>query len=383
MGQVTRYSGMKSLLTQAGFWGGDIILMFHRILPENEVEECFDPHLVLAEAGFLELLEILGNEYQWASLTEIAAEDREELSKPRVALTFDDGWEDTYRVAYPHLKRLQVPATVFLCTNLVGTTRLLPEERLARIWQHALQTDRIAEFHKNLTTWGVISAPSVRARLQAVKQIPNAHKHVMLSVLERLHDVPEHRQRHMMNWLEVHEMASHGIEFGSHTASHVTLTAEPEEQVVSDLQQSVQTLTQQLGKAPAWLAYPNGMVDAFVAETARRLGFQGAVTTRPGSMLRNRLHTTESADIVNNGEFLLPRCNMEDSAVATPSHACDAARLTLYFSKHTWPHSYVLPVRTQVRSASLNLPEEPVLVGSGHVIHSQTIPQARERCRQR
>ena len=192
-GLLTRYSGIKSLLTHVGFCGGDIILMVHRILPNDQVKECFDPHLVLAEAGFVEMLEILGNEYRWVSLIDIATGHAKERSKPRVALTFDDGWEDTYRVAFPHLKRLHVPATVFLCTNLVGTSHLLPEERLTRIWQHARQTGQITEFNKNLTTWGVIPASTDRARLHAVKQIPGSHKHVMLSMLERLHDVPKHR----------------------------------------------------------------------------------------------------------------------------------------------------------------------------------------------
>ena len=71
-GLLTRYSGIKSLLTHVGFCGGDIILMVHRILPNDQVKECFDPHLVLAEAGFVEMLEILGNEYRWVSLIDIA-----------------------------------------------------------------------------------------------------------------------------------------------------------------------------------------------------------------------------------------------------------------------------------------------------------------------
>lgn len=344
--------------------------------------ECFDPHLVLSEPGFIELLEILGNEYQISSLTEIASPRLEKHSRPRVALTFDDGWEDTYRVAFPHLKNRNVPATVFLCTNLVGTQRLLPEERLGRIWHHAENTRQLEEFHKNLTTWGVPQAATDRLRLHAIKRIPNAHKHVMLSVLEQLHDVPPANQRRFLTWPEVYEMAAHGIEFGSHSASHVSLTAEPDELVYIDLQQSIRSMTEHMGKPPAWLAYPNGLVDEFVVEAARQLGFIGAVSTRKGGMLHNKIHNSSSS-LSNAGQFLLPRCNIESSCVATPSRACDPSRLALYFAKHTWPSHYELSARAQVRSASLNTHEEPVLVALGSENNSRIMPNARERCRQR
>ena len=383
MGMLAHYSGMQALLSHAGLLGGDLVLMFHRVLPAHQMTECFDPHLVLSEDGFAGLLEILGNEYQLCSLAEIASAHPDKPSKPRVALTFDDGWEDTYRVAFPHLKRLNVPATVFLCTNLVGTNRLLPEERLARIWHHAEQAGQLEEFRKNLTTWGVPQATTDRSRLHAVKRIPNAHKRVMLSVLEQLHDVPPLQEARFVTWPEVYEMAAHGIEFGSHSASHVSLTAEPDELVYADLQQSIRTMTQHMGKAPSWLAYPNGLVDAFVVDVARQLGFQGAVSTRRGSMLHNQMQNAESSVAFKAHPFLLPRCNMESSCVATASRGCDPARLALYFAKHTWPHPYTLPARTQVRSASLNMREEPFLTGVTPVNHSLTMPIAKERCRQR
>ena len=384
MGMLAQYSGMQSLLSHVGFLGGDLILMFHRVLPDHQAAECFDPHLVLSEPGFVELLEILGNEYRLASLAEIVAPGVEKAFKPRVVLTFDDGWEDTYRVAFPHLRRLNVPATVFICTNLIDTNRLLPEERLARIWRHAEKTGQMEEFHKNLTTWGLPQAATDRSRLHAVKRVPNAHKLVMLSVLEQLHDVPAPSKRRFLTWPEIYEMAAQGIiDFGSHSASHVSLTAEPDELVYADLQQSIRSMTQQMGKAPAWLAYPNGLVDRFVVEAARQLGFMGAVSTRRGGMLHSQIRNAQSGAGTELNQFVLPRCNMENSCVATPSRRCDPSRLALYFAKHTWPIHYELPVRTQVRSASLNTRAEPVVIDREHENNSRTIPNAKERCRQR
>lgn len=43
-------------------------------------------------------------------------------AEPRVFVTFDDGYEDTHRVAFPVLRRLGIPASVFLITDHIGGT---------------------------------------------------------------------------------------------------------------------------------------------------------------------------------------------------------------------------------------------------------------------
>src|SRR5690606_32115478 len=45
-------------------------------------------------------------------------------------VTFDDGYRDVYRYAYPLLKRMGVPAIVYLPTAFIGTRRRFNHDRL-------------------------------------------------------------------------------------------------------------------------------------------------------------------------------------------------------------------------------------------------------------
>lgn len=48
---------------------------------------------------------------------------RSHASKNTVSISFDDGVDDIYTNAFPILKKLNIPATVFVCTGLVGKTQ--------------------------------------------------------------------------------------------------------------------------------------------------------------------------------------------------------------------------------------------------------------------
>ncbi|MEX0933935.1 MAG: polysaccharide deacetylase family protein [Candidatus Paceibacterota bacterium] len=95
------------------------VLMYHG------VEDSGWKYSVRAD-DFKKQLRYIVEHYEVVPLRDIVAYVREKKELPgnAVALTFDDGYEDFYTNVFPQLRIHNVPATVFLTTNLEKKTKL-------------------------------------------------------------------------------------------------------------------------------------------------------------------------------------------------------------------------------------------------------------------
>jgi peptidoglycan/xylan/chitin deacetylase (PgdA/CDA1 family) len=137
-------------------------------------------------------------------------------------ITFDDGFEDTYREAFPLLEDLGLPATVFLVTSFVG-------DQSRRCW------------------W-------------------SSHYCGLPS----------------LTWSQIREMHGKGISFGSHTATHARLSTCSAHQLHRELADSKAAIEDKLGAAVHALAYPYGQpadISRRVLETAADAGYRIGLTT--------------------------------------------------------------------------------------------------------
>jgi len=88
-----------------------------------------------------------------------------------------------------------------------------------------------------------------------------------------------------MTWDQVRRLAAAGFSIGSHTVTHRSLGALPQQEVEAELTRARQRLTEELGSAPEGLSYPYGTVRDFsvaIAQQARQAGYGYAVTAVHG-----------------------------------------------------------------------------------------------------
>ena len=88
-----------------------VIIMYHRIIPQEEVKKLIQPGMYVTPSTFILHMKIYKELYDIVALSDIPIK-KSKKNRPRVIITFDDGWYDFYRYAYPILCEHQIPATI-------------------------------------------------------------------------------------------------------------------------------------------------------------------------------------------------------------------------------------------------------------------------------
>lgn len=142
-----------------------------------------------------------------------------------VVLTFDDGYRDNFEHALPLLRRHLHPATVFVCTAMMGGTANWP-------------------------------------------------------------DAGELAGRALLSWDEARTLKASGVSVESHTRRHARLTELSDGEAEEELTGSRQDLERELGGAELTFAYPFGSQDGRVRALVAAAGYRGACGVRPGTAHR-------------------------------------------------------------------------------------------------
>src|SRR5215510_12205168 len=127
LGQAVVLSGLwKRRLRMWAERNAVIILTYHRVIEQwDNVLEYSQPGMVVTVSTFERQLAILRQHFEVVTLDAVLANGHPSpgASRPRCVVTFDDGWRDNYDLAFPILRRHDIPATIFLTTDFIGTDR--------------------------------------------------------------------------------------------------------------------------------------------------------------------------------------------------------------------------------------------------------------------
>ncbi len=285
--------GLVGVLRRLAASHTGLVLALNRVLPRDERSLCFDSSLVVSEPAFVSLLGLLQREYQVVHLDDLLANPRGTRGRAKVAITFDDGWEDNYRIAFPHLLAYGMPATIFACTDLIDTRKMLPEERFARLWTQCAARSGVEELVADLNHWGMGKRknrplrPQKRYWARELKRMPLAGRLLLLDHFEQRYQTPAITSRRFLTWNDIRTMIGTGlVRMGSHTSRHATLPSETDRDIRRELEDSRQKLWEQTGVVPEMLTYPNGLYNRRVLDLVGSAGFRAALTAQPGLVNR-------------------------------------------------------------------------------------------------
>lgn len=302
LGDICHRTGLLRLMQMARSWlRSDVrILAYHRVLrlPDQDAFD-FDIELVSASPeGFREQMLLLKRHFQPVSLVEAIAtlDAGRYLPANAVAVTFDDGYDDNYRIAFPILRELGIPATFFVSTGHIDSGEPYHYDWLV----HMILVTRAPTL--SLPELGIDTAvpPSRSARralasqvLRALKNIDVASQSILIDRLEREWQMPRgpnHPDCRPMRWDQLREMRAAGFEIGSHGVHHHMLAKLPQEELESELNDSRASIEMQMHAPARLISYPVGGDRAFdqrVISATRNAGYVAACSYICGTNPRN------------------------------------------------------------------------------------------------
>jgi peptidoglycan/xylan/chitin deacetylase (PgdA/CDA1 family) len=198
-----------------------VILMYHIVAEPDSSQEaryCCPPRRFEAQMRYLGEAGI-----RLLTLDEIAdaLERRAEWPDGGVAVTFDDGFADTFTNALPLLSRYRVPATMFAVSDFIGASN---------DWMSA-------------------------------RGFP---------------------KRRLMSGPELKEMSTAGVAIGSHTRTHPRLPELDAEAKRGEIRGSKARLEEVLGRSVTAFAYPYGQFDDDARRAVEEAGYRIACSASSG-----------------------------------------------------------------------------------------------------
>jgi peptidoglycan/xylan/chitin deacetylase (PgdA/CDA1 family) len=336
---VVHYSGLRRAMAayRRHRSGGRRILIvsYHRVVEDltGELQRSIPGLLISRETFRRHLEEAHAAGYALVSLEEAldVMAGRRTARKDLCVVTFDDGYRDVYRHAYPVLKAMGVPATLYLPALYVGTDRRFDHDRLF----HLL---RLMQQHRLTPLFEALPAP-VAALIQPVLRgqktlstslddlIGEQPGRTLRAIIDALEAqlggsrplLPE--QGDIVDWEEVRRMQADGIRMGAHTLHHTVLTHEQPDAVERELAESKAIIEREVGRAVMDFAYCNGWYSDDVIRALMRTGYRSAVTTEdfpnviggdPFTLKRKVLWENFSIGMSGDYSSCLTGCQLDD-----------------------------------------------------------------------
>lgn len=259
------------------------ILMYHQFSPDGTKGK-------LTASVFEQQIQFLVRYYRPCRMDQLVVwlQTGEPLPANLVIITVDDGYENFFKIAYPILKRYNVPATIYIVTRFVNQTIWLWFDMLKYQLNWGKRGSYVFEIAGNVYP---VLLDDDQTRQNAWHQIADAclpltqnERMTTLNKIGTMLDVKMPDRPAMefraMTWDELRQLDPELIEVGSHTCSHPILTRCSGPELEIELVESKTTIERELGCKVLSFCYPNGQphdYDARVMSAVQAASYTSAV----------------------------------------------------------------------------------------------------------
>lgn len=298
------YSGVHQL-TRPFYSGIGSILMFHRVLPQSNKPRIHNHQGLEVSPESLEgtINFFKKRNYDFISLDNLDDYRIEKHTRKRfVVFTFDDGYVDNYEIAYPILKKHNIPFTVYITTGL-------PDGH-AFLWWYLLEELILENKSLELELGGkfkTYNTNSLKEKEIAFNQVRSVLAVADAAELE-IHKANmfrnyQARSRQLtqfisMSWSQIEELAKDPlVTIGSHTVNHYPLKSLSLNESNFELTESKKIIEAHITKEVLHFCYPIGSYSSREVTLTPSCGYRTATTTNMNNFFGDHF----------NHSFELPR----------------------------------------------------------------------------
>ncbi len=203
-------------------------------------------------------------------------------SKKTIAITFDDGFENNYSVAYPLLKKYNLPATFFI-------SAICTENNQAILWSEVI--DILNQFKKKIIVDDLVFEKKGKANFYNAEKKINISDYIKKSnAFDRDRIIQELSSKYNLTHLlekvepdiwklmgkkQIKELSASGIiSIGSHGYNHYNLANVTEEEAFLDLKKSTDLLEAVTENKIESIAFPDSSYTEKVKKMCLSLGYK-------------------------------------------------------------------------------------------------------------
>ncbi|MFH1776266.1 MAG: polysaccharide deacetylase family protein [Candidatus Omnitrophota bacterium] len=293
--KILKYSGYNHvfLMAQKMMNNNTLrILSYHRVLDIQKDKFFLDERLIDADSyNFERQMNFIKDNFSvisFAGLRQMLNRDGEKIKNPLI-ITFDDGYKDIFEVIYPILRKLNLPATVFLTTGYIGKDELPWWDKISYI----IKKTQKEQIKVKCLGDQIYNLKNLQAKKLLIQDFTKAAKGMSDVELKKAVKETEEELRVVIDknlekdlfvtWQEITEMLQNSrIEFGAHTVNHKILTKTADySELHYEMSMSKDMIEEKINKKINVFSYPNGDERSFnkeIKNMLRDIGYDFAVT---------------------------------------------------------------------------------------------------------
>lgn len=274
------------------------IIMYHRILKKEDIPLCSSYEeigSVIEISDFIDQINFLNRKYSIISLNKLVSFIKGEIEIPlnSCVISFDDGYVDHYKNAFPVLKDLKIPAVFFIIGDCIaGTTKVRWLDKLYYILDNTPYKKHSVEFNKIMSKFykTEIKQGDSYNFLKLKTFIRNSPEKDFIidqlaSILNVNLELDKINKSLYLSKENILEMLENKMEFGSHTMSHPDLTTIILKDAIQEIINSKKIISNLTSKKEIPFAYPFGGQKTYnkdIIKTLKENNFLCSVTSIPG-----------------------------------------------------------------------------------------------------